>query len=424
LLDKIEIKRFKTIKNLNLSFGKVNLFIGGNGSGKSNILESIGLASSCLGRGLSDVDLRLKGVRLTPPELMKSSFKNEDLPSTFHIKVNLDKYIDYSAVISSREEGKVLSFFTENCKYLKESVFGRSNRGATATGVAYADRLDKQRGLWDQIKATYDIPNNVVESFNEFAKYAIFSPQTDFLRGKKSGDSNLYPIGLHGEGLMEALITFGKEHSKYREINSPKEEKINHLMSDAMNLVWLPGWASMVSVKNKENILTSNDMVSASENTVVFKDRFMHRMRNFLSVYDSSEGTLFLLFSAMLLSHPNSPRIFAFDNVDNALNPKLTKSLVSKIIEITKYSTEENLPFGAKQVFMTSHNPTSLDAFDLFDDDQRVFVVKRNDKGHTIATRLQPANNMTRDDWEVAKAGRNLSQLWIDGEIDGAYGEI
>ena len=117
----------------------------------------------------------------------------------------------------------------------------------------------------------------------------------------------------------------------------------------------------------------------------------MHDSRKTLSVYDSSEGTLFLLFVAILLSHDDSPRIFALDNVDNALNPRMTKSLLEATIETTKMSSSAQLGCGPRQVFLTSHNPTSLDAFDLFDDDERVFVVERNQEGHTTVTRLKPA---------------------------------
>ena len=100
----------------------------------------------------------------------------------------------------------------------------------------------------------------------------------------------------------------------------------------------------------------------------------------------------------------------------------MTKRLLETIIEITKGSSEKGLRCGPRQVFLTSHNPTSLDAFDLFDEDQRVFVVDRNQDGHTTATRLKPRPGMTREEWQQAKNGRNLSQLWLDGEISGALG--
>lgn len=85
MLEELKITRFKSVKNQVLSLGKVNIFIGGNGTGKSNLLEAIGLASACLGRGLGDSDIGSKGLRVTPSELMKSSFKNEDLPKTLEL---------------------------------------------------------------------------------------------------------------------------------------------------------------------------------------------------------------------------------------------------------------------------------------------------------------------------------------------------
>ena len=115
--------------------------------------------------------------------------------------------------------------------------------------------------------------------------------------------------------------------------------------------------------------------------------------------------------------------MFSLDNVDNALNPQMTRSLLDTVIETTTMSSEYGLNFGPRQVFLTSHNPTSLDAFDLFDEDQRVFVVERNDEGHSVVNRLRPDKGMSREDWEVARNGRNLSQLWLEGEIEGALGK-
>lgn len=43
MIETITIKNFKSITQINLSLGNVNVFIGANGSGKSNILEAIGM---------------------------------------------------------------------------------------------------------------------------------------------------------------------------------------------------------------------------------------------------------------------------------------------------------------------------------------------------------------------------------------------
>lgn len=427
MITKLSISRFKTVRESELSFGQVNLFIGGNGAGKSNLLEAIGLVSACLGRGLGDADLRSKGVRITPPELMKSSFKNEELPKTLALEASFPEGIHYKAVLQSRETDPLLRFFSEAAEYQGGRIFGRSNRGAKATGVSHADRLDRNRGIWDQIKATYDLPQLVADKFSEFARFSIYSPQTDFLRGRQKGSVDAPPLGLHGEGLPEAVSSFLSEWRRLRNQSIRNSEEKNpswEIINSSAELVWLPGWASQFGVHRPKASLTSRDVADRGGEMVYFIDRFMHTSRNRLSVYDSSEGTLFLLFMAIMLAHPEAPKIFALDNVDSALNPRLTRRLVEQIIHVTHQSNEHQTKLGARQVFLTSHNPTALDAFDIFDERQRVFVVRRNDRGHTIAERLKPREGMTREDWQLVMNGRNLSQVWIDGDIPGAMGGI
>ncbi|NBB81623.1 MAG: AAA family ATPase [Verrucomicrobia bacterium] len=427
MIESLKVTRFKSVRDQSFDFGRVNLFIGGNGAGKSNILEAVGLASACLGRGLGDSDIGSKGLRITPPELVKSSFKNEDLPKTLKLEAKFCDDISYNAVLQSRDNDPLLRFFSEAAFFGKDNIFGRSNRGARATGVTHADRLEKHRGIWDQIKATYDLPDVVADVFSEFSRFVIFSPQTDFLRGKQSGRVDVPPVGLRGEGLPVAVTSFldAWDELKPRKDQKKNEQRVEwQIMDECTKLVWLPGWAREFGAHRPNPILTSREIADASSDIVYFVDKFMHAKRNQLSVYDSSEGTLFLLFSAIILSHPSAPRVFALDNVDNALNPKLTRKLVEQIIRVVNLTSKTNANWGAKQVFLTSHNPTSLDAFDLFDDNQRVFVVRRNERGHTTAERLQPHPKMSRDDWQLAMNGRNLSQVWLDGDIPGAMGDL
>lgn len=424
MLEELSVTRFKSVREQRLEFGRVNLFIGGNGTGKSNLLEAIGLASACLGRGLGDSDIGQKGLRLTPSELMKSSFKNENLPKTLELDAIFSRGVHYKATLQSSVPDPLLRFFSESCIIRNKKIFGRSNRGASATGVSHAARLEQSRGIWDQIKVTYEIPEDVNEEFSEFARYLIYTPQTDFLRGRQSGRVDSPPIGLHGEGLPEAVSTFLNVWRHYEPKGKDPPSPERELLDSCIRLVWLPGWASRFGVHHAQPLLTSRDLADRSSKSVYFEDQFMHASRNRLSVYDSSEGTLFLLFAGIILGHPHSPKIFALDNVDNALNPRLTRKLVEQIISVCRSSAENQMELGARQVFLTSHNPTALDAFDLFDDTQRVFVVQRTEKGHTTAERLQPPRGMSREKWEIAKAGRNLSQLWLDGDIPGALGKL
>ena len=430
MIKTLRISRFKSVREVSLEFGRVNLFIGGNGTGKSNILEALGLVSVCLGRSLGDADIGEKGLRITPPELMKSSFKSEDLPKTLELTAGFADDVVYRVRLSSRENDPLLRFFSESCKMRGESIFGRSHAGVTVRGRSVKSALGSTRGLWDQFRAGFEFPESVENAFQAFLRYAIYAPQTDVLRGRQAGRLNTPPVGLHGEGLPEAVKYMIKQSGKLRKQASRKaagdatRAKYGNL-EECFGLVWLPGWAKRVEVSRLDGLLLSRELVDRDKEMLYFVDKYMHARRNTLSVYDSSEGTLFLLFSAVLLAHEQSPRIFSLDNVDNALNPLLTKRLLQRVIDTVKTSAKYPADdICANQVFLTSHNPTALDAFDLFDDDQRVFVVRRDGAGRTSAVRLAPEPSMTREEWELGKAGRNLSQLWLDGEIFGALGEV
>lgn len=419
MLKKLIVERFKSIRSATLEFGRVNIFIGGNGSGKSNILDAIGVLSASVDRGLGDTDLGRKGVRITPPELMKSAFKNNRLPRTLQLTAELPGDIKYRINLTGREDSPLLAFFSELCTHDRTKVFGRSSNGTRVMGSSIRASLDNHRGLWDQVRTAFDFPEVVETSLHSLSQYAIYSPQTDFLRGLTPGKVDTPPIGLHGEGLPQALRgLIAQWHKANRRKWSTSDVKYR-----ALELTALPGWASAVRTGKIDRYLASGALQDQGDAMVYFVDKFMNTKRRTLTVYDSSEGTLFLLFVAILLAHDDSPKIFALDNVDGSLNPRMTRALLETAIEITKESSAEVLSCGPEQVFLTSHNPTSLDAFDLFDDDQRVFVVARNQDGHTTVKRLKAKQGMSREDWFKAKNGRNLSQLWLDGEIGGALGQ-
>jgi hypothetical protein len=73
---------------------------------------------------------------------------------------------------------------------------------------------------------------------------------------------------------------------------------------------------------------------------------------------------------------------------------------------------------------MTSHHPSSLDSFDIFNDEHRIFTVNRADAeptvGATVFRRIKPPSNVSKDDWTIMHGGQNLSQLLLEGRIPGA----
>src|SRR5258706_3248973 len=83
MLASLSAERFKSLGTLKIDLGRINVFIGANGSGKSNLLEALGvLGAAAFGR-VDDETLLRRGVRPGVPRLYKSAFRlttNQNVP--------------------------------------------------------------------------------------------------------------------------------------------------------------------------------------------------------------------------------------------------------------------------------------------------------------------------------------------------------
>jgi len=145
-----------------------------------------------------------------------------------------------------------------------------------------------------------------------------------------------------------------------------------------------------------------------------FTDQFMGKDRNTLSGYDASEGALYVLFLAVLAGHARSPRLFAVDNADHGLNPRLARSLLA---QFCTWMLGAPVP---RQVLLTTHNPLVLDGLPLADDRVRLFTVGRTADGRTIVQRVE----LTAKLLAASERGWTLSRLWVAGDLPGGIQDV
>ena len=74
----ISISNYKSILRQQFPLGRLNVFVGRNGSGKTNILEAIGLASAAHDEALDSENLKKRGIKPTKPSLMIHSSPNQE----------------------------------------------------------------------------------------------------------------------------------------------------------------------------------------------------------------------------------------------------------------------------------------------------------------------------------------------------------
>ena len=116
-----------------------------------------------------------------------------------------------------------------------------------------------------------------------------------------------------------------------------------------------------------------------------------------------------MLFALVLALHPKSPRLFAIENLDQAMHPRLARAATRLFCE----QILKTIP--VHQALLTTHNPLVLDGLDIRDDRIRLFAVERNSVGATQVYRVQVSDEML----EATQSGLSLSNLWVMGRLGG-----
>jgi AAA15 family ATPase/GTPase len=80
------VEGFKSLAEASVELGAFNVFIGANGSGKSNLLEAIGVMGAAAFGSVEPETLRYRGVRPGIPSLYKSSFKGRSFRRLITLK--------------------------------------------------------------------------------------------------------------------------------------------------------------------------------------------------------------------------------------------------------------------------------------------------------------------------------------------------
>lgn len=385
MIRKIRVEGFKSIASQELELGRVNCFIGANGVGKSNILEAIGVLGAAASGKVDDESLIRRGVRAGLPRLYKTSFEASRTPP----------HITLSATGAHREEFRVgLLNPLENpnpawdfkIEYLSDGA-----RDVVSRGVKTNINLAANAGL-SALKAV-DLPpgNAAAKLLSSLQGYAIYCPNTPTLRGKPDPQQRT-PLGLSGGNLAEAFST----------IRKTVLDKNEELFWEILGLV---DWVDEIETTDSASALLSPS-VPRSKYVLKFTDRYMNRSRNTLTAHDASEGALYVLFCAILCLSPKAPKLFAIDNLDQALNPRLVTRLTGYLASWLRHADPE------RQLLFTAHNPAVLDGLDLTDDDTRLFAVDRNSHGHTSIARIEMTPELLAQAAEYP-----LSRLWLMGHL-------
>lgn len=420
MIEEIQIENYKSIEKIVLPLGRINVFIGENGAGKSNILEVIALAGAAAAEKLDNEFLSSRGIRVTSPERMRPGFAGCDSTSAIEVSVkesnaepvlfelnndnspyskwsctrkdstniNLDfegfqaLFADYKNLQapSKEEKEKIETALIGMLSSLQKFV-------ASVTKETAGQKRKKSGKSTHRFK--YEIDS---DSFGDFFKHSIFrhsslakylgkfvvySPENSALRTLQR-EGQIEPLGINGEGIFRLLSVCEKSNPG--------------IVTKIKSSLRLLGWFEDFRLKEE-----------SGSGILEVKDRYLDESTQYFDSIGTNEGFLFLLFYFLLFSSDLTPNFFAIDNIDASLNPKLCEKLVKELVGMAKAND--------KQAILTTHNPSVLDGLNLDDDDQRLFVISRGTTGKTRVKRIgKPLSD---------SQPHRLSDLFISGVLGG-----
>ncbi|WAC18282.1 AAA family ATPase [Luteolibacter sp. SL250] len=419
MIKEIRIQNFKSIRDLKLKLGRITVIIGENGCGKSNLLEGIGFASASVAKKLDNSYLTSRGIRDTSFEWVLPAFPQDDSSDPPKPNGSMQFTIAYgegkkcepfslSPKINKEDgsfEGWITNYFSNDSnadKYKKrfldlgekgqikareaiDSLFELPSFKTDSDLIELKDSLKSDpihfiailMGAVDEVEKQEDLLK--AESLSDFI---IFAPENTTLRTPPPEGAAL-PLGPKGEGLFRLLQTFS-------------DPKFENRLQDLKARLHLFGWF--------DDFITPDDS-SVNQAKLKIRDRWIDPERKTFDQRSANEGFLYLLFYFSAVISWRTPKFFAFDNIDNALNPRLCTEAMRQIIQLAeKYD---------KQIICTTHNPAILDGLDLTDSNQRLYTIRRDSEGRTIARRVQAPKRINNVN------PVRLSEAFVRGLIGG-----
>jgi len=369
MLKTLTIENYKSIHNATIELSRINIFIGDNGCGKTNILETLAMASASKALVLDVEGLINRGVRVARPNLTFSSFTGIRQQHKIIIHLGLQRNNDAKFEIPS-----ILYCDDDNNIY---AVWKDESR------LYFIDKTEIRHNVNNK-ERTITEPW-IVHDVKQLTEYLIFNLNTEALKGFSS-KSNRIPLGINGEGLDVLLSEFTEPEWK-------QLQKYNYLIS----------WLEETFTDKKDSLKFKGYKLGRSNSILYFKDKFMQKKNNVFSAENANDGIVHVLFYLALFISHKTPSLFAIDNIETYLNPRICRTLLKVLIQLAKQNH--------KQALITTHNPSILDGLNLHDDEQKLFVVSRNDDGKTRTKhiRLKPKSD------EKLK----LSEMWMRGYLGG-----
>lgn len=407
MVKEVTIRNYKSVYSAFLELGRINVFIGANGAGKSNLLEAIAMFTAEQAGTICAEDLIGKGVRIAKPDLTVGSFYGRQSSKIIEGSLKGDvagKLYNKIYKLVCEDWGNGYSDWINEYRnhplmniehFIRNSILlgGTLKDSFPAVNADSVEGCTNSLNTFKSLERTFEMKEKKqtpMSNYTEIARrhlsnFSIYSPAVAALRGF-TNESKKKPLGLYGEGLDLLIAAFS-------------EEEQNRLLEYGCRYI---DWLKHLLIEEDDRSVSDGLRLSRSNSALFFIDRLMLKRNSLLSVENIDEGSLRLLFYLALFISGNTPSFFAIENMDGGLNPRICSRLLKDLTTLSELTD--------KQALITTHNPALLDGLDMDNPEIALFSVFRTEEGQTEIKKLHFAQH------ELAAS--SLSTRWLNGEFD------
>jgi AAA15 family ATPase/GTPase len=253
MIREIKIENYKSIQQLKLNLGRITVFIGENGCGKSNILEAIALASAAANDKLDNEFLVSRGIRVTEPQFMRSAFEHRNITQEIKISLEANSKTNLNFVLQNDNQpyshwftkARVnYIYFNELIgknmrEYIQKSLEEYIEKNPRKDMIQIATLVEKLISRPEEVIKSEELYKYVLREITQNARnnkevllenkssseelylndFLIYSPDNNSLRTFEK-EGQIQPLGIKGEGLLKLLkvLSLDKNQDKIHEI--------------------------------------------------------------------------------------------------------------------------------------------------------------------------------------------------------------
>lgn len=364
LLRKIKLENLLSFRHTEVELRALNVLIGANASGKSNLIEAIGLLQA-LPVDLSTAILRLGGVHVVCSLATAA-------PTAGIQCVLVDKSIEYH--LEFAEQAKGFSILREHLRASSVAYFDRTG-GRVSFGAEYQGAMSPTESVFQ----VYKSPNDP-------------TPITRVGRA------------LEGTRIYREFRTTGDSQARLGTSTSTRKEFL-HDGGGNLAVVLLDMNFRDVHERIREYLRSFCDRfsdVKVNLDGPVAKTYIVESgLLEPLTSWRLSDGTLKFLCLLAVLLEPNPAPLICIEEPEVGLHPEAIQIVADALVEAS----------GRTQLIVTTHSEALIDA--LSERPEDVLVTERDLENSTQFRRLK------KEELSRWLERYSLGQLWRKGEIGG-----